>query len=163
MIDAGAFVEHCEVHGHLYGTSKKQILKIQRSKKIPLLDIDVHSALKFHKAFPDSNFMVILPPSLTALKKRLVARGTEKDKTIETRLSNARAELNIAFLRKELFNYRVVNDEISLAKRTFNVLVDGLYEKELYGEDKKRETNYSPRRSPVPLPEVTQSKACQIF
>jgi guanylate kinase len=38
------------------------------SKRIPLLDIDVQGAIKFKNSFPDSNFMAIVPPSVTALK-----------------------------------------------------------------------------------------------
>lgn len=41
MIDQEAFIEHCEVHGNFYGTSKQQIRDIMASKRIPMLDIDV--------------------------------------------------------------------------------------------------------------------------
>ena len=63
MISEDKFIEHCEVHTNFYGTAKAQITSIQESKKIPLLDIDVQGAVKFHNAFPDSNFVAILPPS----------------------------------------------------------------------------------------------------
>jgi len=93
MIGKDEFIEHCEVHGNFYGTSKNQIQKIMDSKRIPLLDIDVKGAIKFKKAFPDSNFMAIVPPSVASLKQRLVARGTENEKTLATRLGNAPSEL----------------------------------------------------------------------
>lgn len=41
MVEKNAFIEHCEVHGNFYGTSKQQIVDIMNSNKIPLLDIDV--------------------------------------------------------------------------------------------------------------------------
>ena len=54
-----------------------------------MLDIDVVGALKFNKAFPDSNFVSILPPSIDSLRERLVGRGTETEETLKTRLGNA--------------------------------------------------------------------------
>ena len=93
MIGKDEFIEYCDVHGNFYGTSKSQIQKIMDSKRIPLLDIDVKGALKFKKAFPDSNFMAIVPPSVASLRQRLVARGTENEKTLATRLGNAPSEL----------------------------------------------------------------------
>lgn len=55
----------------MYGTAKSQIRGIQSENKIPLLDIDVQGAIKFEKAFPDSNFIAIIPPSVEALRQRL--------------------------------------------------------------------------------------------
>jgi len=73
----------------MYGTAKAAIHKIQSEKKIPLLDIDVQGALKFEKAFPESNFMTVLPKNLAQLRARLVKRGTETAETLEKRLGNA--------------------------------------------------------------------------
>lgn len=41
MIAQDGFIEYCEVHSNMYGTAKAQVMAIQDSKKIPLLDIDV--------------------------------------------------------------------------------------------------------------------------
>lgn len=59
------------MHTNIYGTAKSQIRGIQSENKIPLLDIDVQGAIKFEKAFPDSNFIAIIPPSVEALRQRL--------------------------------------------------------------------------------------------
>lgn len=67
MIDRNEFIEYCEVHANMYGTAKSQITGIQKARKIPLLDIDVQGAIKFEKAFPESNFIAIIPPSVDAL------------------------------------------------------------------------------------------------
>ena len=77
MIDNNEFIEYAKVHSNMYGTTKSQILKIQSEKKIPLLDIDVQGAFKFYKAFPNSNFIAILPPDTDTLEKRLNKRGSE--------------------------------------------------------------------------------------
>ena len=41
MVERDEFVEWCHVHGHMYGTSKKQIADMQDNKMIPILDIDI--------------------------------------------------------------------------------------------------------------------------
>jgi len=71
--------------------------------------------------------MVVVPPSVDSLKQRLLGRGTETEKTLETRLGNARGELNIVFSMRDTFCYRVINDDLSLARQTFNLLIAGLY------------------------------------
>ena len=93
MIAETKFIEHCQVHSNMYGTAKSQILQIQASQKIPLLDIDVQGALKFRQVFPDSNFIAILPPSVESLKERLVGRGTETAETLQIRVGNATKEM----------------------------------------------------------------------
>jgi guanylate kinase len=41
MIEKDDFIEWANVHGNKYGTAKSQIVGIQDSKRIPLLDIDI--------------------------------------------------------------------------------------------------------------------------
>ncbi len=48
-IAQGDFLEHNEVHGNLYGTSKSEVLQVQRRGKICILDIDVKGAKDIHK------------------------------------------------------------------------------------------------------------------
>ena len=80
MIDKDDFVEWCQVHQNFYGTSKSQIKKIMNDAMIPLLDIDIQGAVKFVKAFPESRTLLIVPPSIDEIEKRLIARGTESEK-----------------------------------------------------------------------------------
>ena len=134
MISEDKFIEHCEVHTNFYGTAKAQITSIQESKKIPLLDIDVQGAVKFHNAFPDSNFVAILPPSVDSLKQRLVGRGTETEETLKTRIGNATSELDQIMAQKDIFQYRVTNDKLEEANIVLKNLVQALYSDELHNE-----------------------------
>lgn len=93
MIAKDEFIEHCQVHDKMYGTAKSQINNIMAAKKIPLLDIDVQGALKFEKAFPDSNFLAVLPPSVATLQERLTKRNTESAEALAKRLANAPGEI----------------------------------------------------------------------
>jgi UMP-CMP kinase len=40
-IAAGGFLEHAEVHGNLYGTSRKSLQEVVAQGKMPILDVDV--------------------------------------------------------------------------------------------------------------------------
>ena len=82
MIANDDFIEHCQVHEKMYGTARSQISKISAAQKIPLLDIDVQGALKFHKVIPDANFVAILPTNTQVLEQRLRGRNTDKEEQI---------------------------------------------------------------------------------
>lgn len=133
MIDKNEFIEYCEVHTNMYGTAKTQITNIQNAKKIPLLDIDVQGAIKFEKAFPDSNFIAVVPPSVDSLRERLQRRGTETEKAMATRLANAPGELDLMLKLRNTFQFRVINENLELSRKTFAVLIDSLYSQELRG------------------------------
>ena len=72
-----------------------------------------------------------------------MARGTETEKTLETRLKNAPGELDQIFALRNIFQYRVVNNDLPLAKKSFCSLVEGLYSMELHGK-----AGYSVKRVP---------------
>ena len=133
MIENNEFIEHCDVHGNFYGTTKAEIERIQSEKKIPLLDIDVQGALKFEVCYPDANFMAILPTSKAVLEQRLKGRGTETEAAMQKRLGNANSEVDKLASRTRTFMYRVINDDLEVSKRTMDLLVTGLYVEELLG------------------------------
>ncbi len=111
MIEEGDFLEWAEVYGHLYGTSKSQVIKALSEGKDVLLDIDTQGALNVKKNFPEAVLIFILPPSLRELKRRLESRGTDDEETIKKRLKIAREEIR----RAPLYDYVVVNDVLEIA------------------------------------------------
>ena len=127
MIAEDKFIEHCQVHTNMYGTAKSQIVKIQDNQKVPLLDIDVQGALKFNLAFPDSNFVAIMPPSIESLHERLVGRGTETETTLKTRVGNATKEVDLILEKPEIFQYRITNDNLDQANTILKNTINCLY------------------------------------
>ncbi len=107
MIDQGLFLEHAEVHGNLYGTSRAAIDRQRMAGIDVILDIDVQGAsiLRRSQQF-EATSIFISPPSLAELEERLRGRGTESEGTIAIRLANARIELQAV---KE-YEYLVIND-----------------------------------------------------
>lgn len=111
MIGDGAFIEHAFVHGNYYGTSALEVEKIRNQGTDVILEIDVQGAEQVRRQMPDAVSVFILPPTMDALRQRLLARGTEDEAQLALRLQNARQE----FEQASLFDYLVVNDDLPTA------------------------------------------------
>ena len=111
MIEADELVEWAEVHGHLYGTSRKAVHAAVDEGRFLILDVDVQGAMQMRERVPDAVLVFVLPPSADVLVERLTDRGTEGEDNVTRRIENARAELEHA----SQFDYIVVNENIDQA------------------------------------------------
>jgi guanylate kinase len=111
LIEEGAFLEHAEVFGNLYGTSKDWVLGELSQDRDVILEIDWQGALQVRRLLPEAVSIFILPPSLETLSHRLNARGQDSADVIAARLKEAQAD--IAHYAE--FNYLVVNDDFDAA------------------------------------------------
>jgi len=110
LIGQGAFVEWAHVHGHHYGTPRASI---EQASSMVVFDIDVQGGESIKRRYPEAVRALILPPSLAELERRLRARSTDDDATIQRRLHAARIEIKLAFSAG--YEYWVVNDDIENA------------------------------------------------
>ena len=117
---AGEFAECAEVHGHLYGTLKSEILRVLESGRHVLLDIDVQGARQIQAAFPHAVTVFVLPPSGKVLLNRLRSRKSESPQQLVVRLHSALDELRAV----EGYQYVVVNDELDEAVRRVGAILD---------------------------------------
>ena len=131
MLDRDGFLEHADVHGHLYGTPRQPVLDALEAGRSVMLDIDPQGALQVMGKMPDCVSVFILPPSFAELRRRLTGRGTEKPEEIERRLRNARGEVQLM----GKYQYLVVNDDLEVAYRTLQGIVDA---------EKQRSSRYFP-------------------
>lgn len=90
----GQFLETAEVHGNLYGTSKKAVEDTLAANKVSVLDVDVQGARQIRTTGVPAYFVFIAPPSLEELEKRLRGRGTESPTSLNGRIKNARQEIS---------------------------------------------------------------------
>lgn len=109
-IDGDDFLEYDEHFGNYYGTPKSFVRETLKEKSV-ILEIDVVGALNAKKAIPESVLIMIVPPSVEELKRRLVGRGTETEEAIENRLSRLDYELS----QQDKYDYVVVNDDLEHA------------------------------------------------
>ncbi|KAK1930997.1 Guanylate kinase 1 [Phytophthora citrophthora] len=71
-IEAGLFLEHAEVHGNVYDTSKRAVQDVQEKGKICILDIDIQGVQQVKKSGIEAKYLFIAPPSMDDLEKRLI-------------------------------------------------------------------------------------------
>ncbi len=114
-IHEGAFLEWEEVYpGSYYGTLCSEVEKIWQQGKHVVFDVDVAGGLNIKGQFPQRSLAVFVkPPSLKALKERLVNRKTETEESLAKRLGKAEQELSYA----RLFDHVVINDKLDRAIR----------------------------------------------
>ncbi|MBN1271799.1 MAG: guanylate kinase [Candidatus Aminicenantes bacterium] len=118
MIRLNGLAEWAEVHGHLYGTSRKEINKKNRSGEL-LLDIDVQGAAQIKNSYKEAVFVFIMPPSLQVLRERLQKRGENDADEIARRLKTAREEIK----EFEHFDFIIVNDNLGSAVRELSAII----------------------------------------
>lgn len=110
MIKMDKLAEWAVVHGHYYGTSRREIEKKGAEKDL-LLDIDVQGAQQIKARYKKAIFVFILPPGFQELKERLTKRDNEAADVIQRRLEVARKEIRYY----PEFDYIVINDKLDKA------------------------------------------------
>lgn len=122
--DKDSLIEWAKVHGNYYGTGKKFIEDNLRKGKFILCDLDIQGCDNFKRLYPnDSKIIFISPPSLKVLEERLRKRGTESEESLKVRLANAKIEM----MRKEDFDFSIINDDLERAFKDLEVIVESIF------------------------------------
>ena len=106
MVKNGSFLEWENIHGHLYGTPKKEITEILETGKDIFLDVDVKGALNIKEQYPDACLVFVEPPSKDELIRRLSFRQEQ--------------EID----KKYLFEYTIINDNLEKAYTMFRRIIE---------------------------------------
>ena len=111
LIAQDAFVEYEEVYqDRFYGTLKSEVGRIWAKGHVIVFDVDVKGGVSLKKYFGDDALSVlIVPPSMEILEKRLRGRGTDTEEAITERLAKAQWELDFASGK---FDREIVNDRL---------------------------------------------------
>ena len=103
---SGGLLEANDVHGHWYGTPRRQVRRALREGRDAILKIDVQGAAEVKQKVPYALLVFLVPPSLEDLFGRLQARATETADQLDLRQRNAALEL----ARQKDYDYVVVNE-----------------------------------------------------
>ncbi|HEY2536238.1 MAG TPA: guanylate kinase [Solirubrobacteraceae bacterium] len=118
-VEEGEFVEHADYAGRSYGTLRSE-LQARVDAGVPVvLEIEVQGARQVRAALPGAVQVFIAPPSLAALRTRLVGRGTDDGEEVERRLRVAEEELTA----QPEFGHVVVNDRLEDALERLTAIV----------------------------------------
>jgi guanylate kinase len=113
------FVEHADYAGRSYGTLRSELeARVQDGTPV-VLEIEVQGARQVRAAMPEAVQVFIAPPSLDALRTRLIGRGTDDAEEVERRLRVAEQEL----AAQPEFAHVVVNDRLDEALEQLSTVV----------------------------------------
>lgn len=118
LVTQDAFLEHAEVFGNLYGTSRATVAERFAAGNDVLLEIDWQGAQQVRTKLPCVSIF-ILPPSREELLRRLRSRGSDSEAVIARRTAEARAEM----VHCREFDYIIVNDDFATALGELQAIV----------------------------------------
>lgn len=122
MIRQDELLEWAEVFGNLYGTPKAPVRQAIDQGRVILLEIDIQGGLQVHRRMPEATFVLIEPPSMDELARRLHGRNTEDPAALAERLGKAQAELDTAHA-SDAYDHVVVNDDLESAIQDVEAIV----------------------------------------
>lgn len=111
LVEHGDFLEHANVFGNYYGTSKATVQKQLNAGEDVILEIDWQGARQVRQLMPKARSIFILPPSRVALRQRLTERGQDTSDVINGRMDLAADEMD----HYDEYDYIVVNDQFEKA------------------------------------------------
>ena len=111
MLEQQAFLEHAEVFGNFYGTSRQWVQDTLDSGIDVILEIDWQGAKQIKQLMPDAIAIFILPPSRRELLERLTNRGQDDDTVIQRRMAEAVSEMS----HYSQGDFLVINDDFTTA------------------------------------------------
>jgi guanylate kinase len=111
MLKKDAFLEHAQVFGNFYGTSRLWVEETRAQGIDVILEIDWQGARQVRTQFVEAQSIFILPPSREALSERLLKRHPNNDTLIAERMSDAKDEIS----RYNEYDYLVCNDRFEEA------------------------------------------------
>jgi len=114
-----AFLEHAEVFGNLYGTSKAWVEQRLIDGWDVILEIDWQGASQVQGLMPAAVSIFILPPSLESLRERLTKRAQDDADVIEKRMAAAVNEIS----HFDQADYIVINDVFETALEDLQAVI----------------------------------------
>jgi guanylate kinase len=119
MVERGEFLEWAEVLGNRYGTALASVSQLVSKGMDLILDIDTQGAKMVMEKVDQTILIYILPPSLEALRERLVKRGLDSPEIIQLRLASARKDMEEA----HWYHYLIVNEKIDDAIEKLKAII----------------------------------------
>ncbi len=131
MIEAGELAEWAEFYGHRYGTPARFVEETLASGRDLVIDVEVEGVEQLRGRFGEAVYVLIAPPSLAELERRLTNRATESGAAAEERLNRAKYELaKLARMAmgdgKNLrlgYDYIIINDDLETAYQELRAVI----------------------------------------
>lgn len=119
MLVRDELLEHANIFGEYYGTTRGNLEEARRQGKDLLLDIDVLGARQVKGKLPEAVAILLVPPSAQELERRLTSRAQDRPEVIRRRLERAREEIE----HYHSYDYLVVNRSLEETCRSVTGIV----------------------------------------
>lgn len=120
MVAGGDFLEHAEVFGNHYGTSKSAVEAVLAEGNDIILEIDWQGAQQVRELMPQAQGIFILPPSVDTLRQRLQGRGQDDESVIEQRMQQAISEIS----HYTESQWLIINDDFERALQELHGIIN---------------------------------------
>ena len=121
LIKKGEFIEHAQVFGNYYGSSKKLVIDQLKMGKNIIFDIDWQGTRQIRNKNLNYKLLTIfiLPPSRRELLNRLMKREKNNTKTVKKRMKEFKKDLS----RWKEYDHVVINDNLGIClKKIMNII-----------------------------------------
>lgn len=119
-IQAGELLEWAQVYQNWYGTPRQYVDQMIDAGYDMILDIDMQGARRVREMYPGSVFVFVIPPSMEALRQRIMGRGTETEESVQIRLQQAPKWIEEGLQ----YDYVIVNDALDSAVGHLRAIIE---------------------------------------
>ena len=119
LIQSKDFLEYATIFHHHYGTSRRWVMETLAAGKDVILEIDWQGYEQIKKLFPHTIGIFILPPSLHALKERLMKREQNRPEIVAERLK----DVNDTLSHLTEYHYIIINDDFQEASKELQIII----------------------------------------
>jgi guanylate kinase len=121
MIEEDGFLEWARVFDNFYGTGLDWVNRRLATDRDVLVDVDVIGAKNLKSRFPSAVMIFMVPPRRAELIRRLTYRQTEDSEGLKVRLAQSNWEIS----QRDIFDFLVINDDLTIATREVESVVQG--------------------------------------
>ncbi len=121
MVVDGDMLEHAHVFGHFYGSPRKPVEEAIDAGRDVLFDIDWQGAQQIANSAlaPHVLSIFLLPPSITELHRRLIARGQDSAATVARRMAKSWDEIS----HWSAYDYVLINDDLDTTEAQLRTII----------------------------------------
>ena len=121
LVQDGAMLEHAHVFGNFYGSPMAPVKDAIEAGRDVLFDIDWQGAQQIKtSALRDHVLSIfVLPPSITELRRRLIARGQDAPEVIQKRMQKSWDEIS----HWDGYDYVLINDDLEASFERLRTIV----------------------------------------
>jgi guanylate kinase len=120
LIEHDQLLEWAEIFGHRSGTPRAPVTAALDLGADALLELDVQGAQQVRERVPEAVLILLEPPSIHELERRLRSRGTEDEARLADRLAKAGWELE----QRAWFDHVVTNDDVETAAAKVAAIIE---------------------------------------